>query len=181
MDLHNKLSLFSSRAKITARGFTLIELLIVILIISLVSGIAVMTISHNQKKEYEYLANSLTHLITLAEEEAMLRPATIGIGFTANSFQFFAYNKTVTTGLLWEALTDKPYGSHHFSDHIKIVVIIQNKAVPLDGKPYLIISTSGDITPFTILIGKEDETPSYQVKGYSDGSVIVISGTYHEK
>src|SRR5258708_39791946 len=76
-------------------GFTLIEILIVIVIISIVSGIAALTISRNQQKQYEYLANSLAHLITLAEEEAMLRPATLGLAFTPNSFQFFEYHNKI--------------------------------------------------------------------------------------
>src|SRR5438105_3387067 len=101
MDLNNTLPRYNTRAQtrtdyLRARdlhhrrtlGFTLIEILIVIVIISIVTGIAALTISRNQQKQYEYLATSLSHLITLAEEEAMLRPTTLGLAFTDHTFQF---------------------------------------------------------------------------------------------
>jgi len=189
MGLHNTLSLLSSRVMASKtrgemtlinQGFTLIEILIVIVIISIVSGIAALTISRNQQKQYEYLANSLSHLITLAEEEAMLRPATLGLAFTPENFQFFEYQDKVTENKThWQVQTDKLYGLHSFSPNIKLTIKVQNKIVPLDGQPHIIISESGDIVPFTIGIGKEDQPPSYQVTGFADGNVI--SGVFHEK
>lgn len=193
MDLHSTLFSPSSRVKAYSnktktrdpmttvnQGFTLIEILIVIVIISIVSGIAALTISRNQQKQYESLANRLSHLITLAEEEAMLRPATLGLAFTPESFQFFEYqNKATENKTHWQAQTDKLYGLHSFSPNIKLTVKVQNKTVALDGQPHIIISASGDIVPFTIWIGKEDEPPSYQVTGYANGNVT--SWVFHEK
>ncbi len=163
-----------------ARGFTLIEILIVIVIISIITGIATLTISRNQQKQYEYLANSLSHLITLAEEEAMLRPATLGLAFTNHSFQFFEYKNTLNTNKThWYPLTDKLFGIHTYSQNIKLTVKVQNKEIPLDGQPKIMITASGDIVPFVIEIGKEDQKPSYQVTGYANGNVI--SEIYHEE
>lgn len=186
MGLHNRSSSLSRVLNIRARdrsnlinqGFTLIEILIVIVIISIVSSIAALTISHNQQKQYEYLAKSLAHLITLAEEEAMLRPATLGLAFTPENYQFFEYQDKGTK-THWVALTDKLFGKHTYSSSIKLTVHVQNKTVPLDGQPHLIISASGDIVPFTIWIGKEDQEPSYQVTGFADGNIS--SGIYHAK
>jgi len=164
----------------TKQGFTLIEILIVIVIISIVSGIAALTISRNQQKQYEYLANSLAHLITLAEEEAMLRPATLGLAFTPDSFQFFEYhNKVDKNATHWQALTDNIFGLHSISKNIEITLFVQNKKTNLNGKPQIIISPSGDIIPFTILLGKKDQPPSYKVTGYTNGNVS--SRVFHEK
>lgn len=163
-----------------SQGFTLIEILIVIVIISIVTGIAALTISRNQQKQYEYLANSLSHLITLAEEEAMLRPATLGLAFTNQSFQFFEYKNTRNTNKThWYPMTDKLFGLHAYSQNIKLTVKVQNKEAALDGQPKIIITSSGDIVPFTIEIGKEDQQPSYQVIGSPSGNVT--SEIYHEK
>ncbi len=110
----------------------------------------------------------------------MLRPATLGLAFTPASYQIFEYQEKVTENKIhWQAQTDPLYGLHTFSPNIKLTVKVQNKTVPLDGQPHIIISASGDIVPFTIWIGKEDEPPSYQVTGLANGSVI--SGVFHEK
>lgn len=185
MDLHNRPLTASRRSFNTLRdrmnqGFTLIEILIVILIISIVSSIAALTISRNQQKQYEYLAKSLAHLLTLAEEEAMLRPRTLGLAFTKESYQFFEYQNQVGKNQpRWSAMTDKIFGKHVYGSNIKLVVKVENKTVALDGQPHLIISESGDIAPFTIWIGKEDQPPSYQVTGFADGNIL--SGAYHAK
>ena len=147
------------------RGFTLIEILIVMAIISIVSGVAVLAITSNQNKSIEYFTQQLTHLIQLSEEEAMLRPATLGLAFTPTTFQFFSYHKN------WQPLTDKNFGEHTIPNNIKIIVTVQNKPVPLDGKPHLIISTSGDVSPFLILIGKQNKPPRHQISGESNGNI----------
>jgi general secretion pathway protein H len=184
MDLHNKLfrapTYFVARNNNSIKGFTLIEILIVIVIISIISSITALTISHNQQKQYENLAQSLAQIITLAQEEAMLRSVTLGIAFTANSFQLFEYDNQLNKNTThWHALTNTVFGIHHFPQTIKIIFKIQNKDIILDGRPHSIISTSGDVIPFIIWIGKEDRSPSYQVTGYANGSVI--SGVFHEK
>ncbi len=162
------------------KGFTLIEILIVIVIISIVSGIAALTLSRNQQKQYESLANRLAHVITLAEEEAMLRPATLGLAFKPDGFQFFEYHpKTNHNKIPWHPLTDPIFGLHRIAQNTEITLFIQNKKVDLSGQPQIIISMSGDIAPFIILIGKKEQLPLYQVIGYANGTVV--SRIWHEK
>jgi general secretion pathway protein H len=154
------------------KGFTLIEILIVIVIISIASSMAVLTISHNQKKQIETLTNSLTRLIVLAEEEAMLRPATLGLAFTPGRFQFFQYQDHRTKNQSrWLALTDKLFGPHDLPKNIQITLKVQNKEASLNGKPQIIFSMSGDITPFRIFIGKQDAPPDYIITGFANGAV----------
>jgi general secretion pathway protein H len=163
------------------KGFTLIEILIVIVIISIVSGIAALTITRNQQRDLQNLANSLTHLITLAEEEAILRPAILGLGFTPTQYQFFHYHHQVTEDhpQHWRAMTDKIFGSHPIPKNIYLRVVVQGKSVPLNGQPQIIISSSGDIVPLVILIGKTNARPTYQVIGNSNGEIK--SELVHEK
>ena len=72
-------------------GFTLIEVLIVIFIISIVSTTALMTIGRNENRRLETLAIQITQMLTLAEEEALLQPAVIGLAISDTSFQFLRY------------------------------------------------------------------------------------------
>lgn len=146
-------------------GFTLIEILIVMVIISIVAGVAVLTITTNKNKNIEDFTKQLVNTITLSEQEAMLRPATLGIAFTPDSFQFFQFDKK------WILLTDKIYQKHNFPPDMTLTLKVQNKAAPLDGKPYLIISSNGDVSPFVILIGKHNQAPMYIITGDTSGNI----------
>jgi general secretion pathway protein H len=146
-------------------GFTLIELLIVIVIISVVSSVALLSISHNQHKNIENFAHQLAQVITLAEHEAMLRPATLGLGFTTQHYQFYKYKST------WQPLTDKNLGQHSIPNKIQLSLQMNDKTIPADGKPAIVIAASGDITPFTILLGEPDKQPIYQISGEANGNI----------
>jgi|SRR5579872_2504010 len=152
------------------KGFTLIELLIVMIIISIVAGIAVITVSTSQRKQYETLANQLVNSILLAEQEAMLRPATLGLAFTPHSFQFYMMEKNK-----WVAIDKSPLKRHTLPANIQITLKINNEIVETNGSLKIIITPSNDLTPFIILIGKHDENPYYQVKGQANGEVTSAS------
>lgn len=78
-------------------GFTLLEILIVMVIMSIVAGFAVMTISYNRNSQVEQIAKQLKNIITLAEEEAILQSTTLGLAFTQHSFQFYQYQEKKTS------------------------------------------------------------------------------------
>jgi general secretion pathway protein H len=63
-------------------GFTLIEILIVMVIISIVGAASLLSISRNKNSQMENFARQLTNLITLAQQQAMLQPAVIGMTFS---------------------------------------------------------------------------------------------------
>jgi general secretion pathway protein H len=150
-------------------GFTLIEILMVIVIISILSGIALLRMTRNQQKQLGYFANSLSHSITLAEQEAMLQSVTLGLAFTATSFQFFHYQTKKKCH--WQALTDKIYGLHYLPDNTQITLKIQNKIALLEGHPQIIIAMSGEVTPFTLLMGKKGQKPTYQIIGDENSKI----------
>jgi general secretion pathway protein H len=155
-----------------ANGFTLIELLIVMLIISIVAGIAVITINTNHHKQYETTAKQLVNTFNLAEQEAMLRPATIGFALNGNSFQFYEFHqskKPEDNG--WQPTQQAALSVQHIPDNMQITLYIHGERIPADGKPQLIITPSNDITPFVLLIGKKEETPYYRVIGKANGEV----------
>lgn len=160
-----------------AKGFTLIEILIVIVIMSIVSGVALVTISSNKTKQLESFAKQLTRLIVLAESEAMLQPNTVGLAFNRHSFQFFNYNSHKENP--WQAITKGSLGLHNIPEHIRLSVRVNNEGKALDGKPHIVISESGDITAFTITIANRNEKPAYVVRGDASGNIQ--TEMYYEK
>lgn len=153
-------------------GFTLIELLIVLLIISIVAGVAVVTVSSNQHKQFETLTKQLVNTFNLAEQEAMLRPATIGFAINGNSYQFYEFHRPQKASeSSWIPIDQTSLGMHKIPDNMQITLQVNGASIPANGKPQLIISPSNDLTPFVILIGKKNETPYYRVIGKANGEV----------
>jgi general secretion pathway protein H len=154
------------------KGFTLIEILIVMLIISIVSGVAVLTISNNQRKQMEMLADKLVNLITLAEEEAMLRPATLGLAFTPQSYQFFRFVEPGTAETTaWQPLETRNFTRQMLPTNVSISIKVAGQTLELNGKPQIIITASGDVAPFIITIGKMGEKPAYAVINNNAGTL----------
>jgi general secretion pathway protein H len=151
------------------KGFTLMELLIVIVIISIVSSVALMTLSYNSTKNIESFAHQLMQVVTLAEHEAMLRPATLGVAFTKNSYQFYDYDLSSK----WQLLHDNDLKKYSIPQNIQITLQINHEEVALNGKPVVIISQSSDITPFVILLSERGKSPCYQVIGNANGALTV--------
>lgn len=160
----------NSPLRVSCRGFTLIEVLIVILIISIVTSVATLSIHFNRNKQLETLSRQLVNAINLAEEEALLNSTIIGIGFSNQGWQFYRYQEQTHS---WALLNDKALHSPPVPEYSQFSLKIQNKDVPIDGKPRLVISSNGDIPAFTIGIGKSDAEPLYQIIGEEGGNVYV--------
>ena len=75
-------------ARKTKAAYTLIEILIVLFIISIVTGVAILHVRYNENKQIETFANRFVGLVRLAEEQAMLQPAVLGLSIRYNRFQF---------------------------------------------------------------------------------------------
>ncbi len=160
----------SSHECVKQNGFTLIEILIVIVIISIVACFAVLSINIYQNKRLETLANQLKNTLNLAQQEALLRPTTLGFEIKKNSILFYEHhNNSESEQDPWEAATDSIFGLHHIPNDVQMTLKIKGKSVE-DLHPQLILSGS-DITPFTIYVGKKGNPPLYKIIGESDGNI----------
>lgn len=149
------------------RGFTLIEVLIVIFIISIVTSVALLSLHHNSKKHLETFANDLTQKVTLAQEQAMLQPAVLSLTVTDNSYYFASLQPAVGNKKeSWLPLEDRILGKQAIPDDIEVNIEVMGSH-----NARIIISTSGDITPFKIHVGKKGEAPLYSIIGDANGSV----------
>lgn len=158
-------------------GYTLIEILIVLFIISIVTSMAFLTIGSNENRQLESFANELTQILTLAEEQAMLQPSVLGLSLNEHSFQFASYDSvTDEKTKVWTPLQDKLLGRQRIPRGVALSVEVGEKRTGSvqeseKNNPQIIISTNGDITPFTIYVGKPGEKPRYAIRGDADGSV----------
>ena len=107
------------------RGFTLIEILIVIVIISIVSSVALLTMNHNDNRRIESFANELVQTMTLAEEQAMLQPSVLGLSFNVSSYDFASYQPPQGDKKhSWIPLEDRLLGRHAIPDDLELNVEI---------------------------------------------------------
>jgi general secretion pathway protein H len=170
MTNHNSLR----KARNKAPGFTLIEILIVMVIISIVGAASLMSINHNKNKAMENFSSEIKNLVILAEQQAMLQPAVLGLRFTPRDMQFYQFQEPdkESPKPAWKALTNSTFGKHLLPKNTEVTLKIQDKTITTESnEPHLIISTSGDLTPFVILIGDKNSPPAYRVTGTEDGSV----------
>lgn len=155
------------------QGFTLVELLIVIFIMSIVTSVALLTVSRNKDKQLESFVNEFKQTVTLAEEQAMLQPMIIGLSFKQASYQFASYQSAVEgKKASWLPMQDSLLGQYTIPDGIELVVAgneLQQSAK--NRGPQVVISTNGDLTPFKLYVGHEGSKPRYIIQGDADGTV----------
>jgi len=149
--------------KRSAIGFTLIELLVVILIISIVAGVAVISTKTNTQRQSAVIAKEFINQVQLAEQEALLRSTTFGLQINADGWQFKIFSNDKTAS--WNN-TFKPYRLPH-----NLQITLTNQPKDDLAAPQIIISPSGELTPFTILLGKLHALPSEKIIGKNNGEV----------
>ncbi|HSW92865.1 MAG TPA: type II secretion system minor pseudopilin GspH [Gammaproteobacteria bacterium] len=154
------------------QGFTLIEVVVVMIIISIVAGIAMITIHSNSRKHDETLAKQLTNTLLLAEQEAMLGPKTLGLAVTSQSFQFYQLERDAKTDENhWVPMNEPPFRAHRFPANTHVTLKIQDEIISANSEPKIIITPGNDLTPFVIFIGKMGESPTYLITGKANGEV----------
>jgi general secretion pathway protein H len=156
-------------------GYTLVEILVVILIISIVTSVGLLSIRHNDNKRLESYANELIQRLTFAEEQAMLQPVIIGFVMNEKHFQFVRLQSSANHDS-WEPMVDRILGEQAIPDDMAWRLEVKQSDSQLTDKqesahPQVVISTNGDITPFTLYIGMKGQKPRYAVIGQADGSV----------
>lgn len=165
-------------------GFTLIELLVVLVIISIVASVALLTINRGENRTVKNFANELTQMLTLAQEQALLKSTIIGIFFDHHSIRFTHYQPaTSDRRASWLSLDDRLLDQKNIPSGVEVDVrtdldmeegkpeALTNADDEEQKSPQIVISTSGDVTPFTIFIGIKGKSARYSIKGTPDGQI----------
>lgn len=172
-NLHNK-----AKGRRKAAGFTLIEVLVVLFIISIVTGMAVLRISHNTSRQIKTFANEVTQMISLAEEQAMLEPKILGMSFENGQVMFTHLSKNDKQEEKWFPMADRLFRHMRIPDSVELSLQVAGEVVNLNhlrDVPQIVFSTNGDVTPFVLYIGKIGDKPKYAIQANPDGGVKTIS------
>jgi type II secretion system protein H len=156
-------------------GFTLIELLVVICIISIVSGAVLLSIHHNKDKRLQAFGSEFMQMMALAEEQAMLQPATIGVYVRPHSLQFVRYQPVANSkAMRWVPLTG---ALSTYAMPKEVQVVVKSQSIQTEDSdeeihlPQIIISPNGDMIPFSLYISSPGDAPRYVIRGDENGNL----------
>lgn len=154
-------------------GFTLIEILVVLCIISIVTGIAMVTVSFNKHRQLENFTQQLTQTLLLAQEQAMLMPGSIGVDIESPAVQFSLFTPALDQQPeQWLPIPAGPLAKPLPLTDIELrldLLAVRNKAS--HNGPAIVISSNGDLTPFSLWISSPGENPRYVIEGAADGDI----------
>lgn len=156
-------------------GFTLLEVLVVTLIISVLMGLAVLSVSASSRGNLDAETERLQQVLQAAADEAVFQKKKLGIVLNSNEYSIVAYN---TSQKKWENLQEKYFRVHQFPNDVTIVLsVIGSSKVASDEarvaaqKPSAIFYPAGIITPFKISITQPNYSVSNKIE--SDGIFLV--------
>lgn len=160
-----------------APGFTLVEILVVLIIVSVMSGIAVTSLpSSFQNSDFDEESLRLKTVIELIREESLTRASEYGLKTDKDNYSFFVYNEIEQN---WTQLNTKPYAEHKLGYGILLKTSIEDNELILTDEedeessvpnaPRILLLSSGEMTPFeiTIALGR-DKTRTLVSDGYSE-------------
>jgi len=146
-------STVATAPKKSNQGFTLIEILIVLVIIGITFGFALIAFGDfGESRRVLFSAEQLANTLRLAQQQAILETGTLGLRIDNISYQVLQLNNNAQ----WKPISEKgvfkmtyfPQGTH--------ITLKTNNATSI-GTPAIIISASGDMTPFTLNFGIKQE------------------------
>jgi general secretion pathway protein H len=140
-----------------SEGFTLIELLVTIVIISIIVGLAVLSVGDNQAERERRLTTQLATLIGLARETAIFNSDELAMSFWKHGYSFYRLDQKG-----WQEIADDPQlRARELPEDITLSLYLEGlkaELLPTPKKedkpdPQVFILSSGEVTPFEVRLG----------------------------
>lgn len=164
-------------------GFTLIEILIVIVIASIMATLATLSINaYVNARQVQSVADELNLKMTLAERQALLQPAVIGLVIQPHAYEFYQF---VTLPHQQTGHWQKISGNRLFvTKTLSNYVVLQVKSTVVEKntdkdiktlQPQIMFLPTGEITAFVLDIGKNGKKATYRIEGDETGAIRLIT------
>ena len=162
----------SDQSRAAPAGFTLVEILVVLLIVSIMSGIALANLpGFAQTRDFDTEARRLKKLLDMAREESVIQAAELGFAPTEDGYAFHVYDEF---NQKWQEYEQSPFQQRSLPDNVEMRLEVENQEFTLTTEkksttPPLLILSSGEITPFTLtLLQGAELQQSMRSDGYGD-------------
>lgn len=149
----------------------MIEMLVVILIIGIIVNFVVVKLdTNNPQDELRTEATRFTSLMELASEEALLRSRLIGIAIKEDSYQFL-----LRTEMGWEPIAEDIFRDRKLPENIHFRLATEEVSESMlkskKDTPDIVLLSSGEITPFELVISSHLIDDSFRVSGEETGTL----------
>jgi general secretion pathway protein H len=171
-----------------ARGFTLIELMVVVLIVGLLAAATVISISiTGRDSELEKESERAFSLVKYAREKAELQTREFGLYCGESNYEFLTYDPRKG---YWRSIEeDESLRLRELPDGLKLRLVVEGREVVLKAPdntkktdeqlkkalkervPHVIIYSNGDLTPFKLVVLREDPSRSVTIASTDDGTI----------
>ncbi|HVT62589.1 MAG TPA: prepilin-type N-terminal cleavage/methylation domain-containing protein, partial [Legionellaceae bacterium] len=148
------------------QGFTLIELLVVVLIISITLGFALIAVGDfGEHRKIRNAAEGFSQFLEFIHERALLESSTLKVQLTASGYT----TTRLATNDQWQALKGDMYHFHTLP--LKTFITVANGSTK-SNQLAVIMSGTGDMTPFKVSFGTVDHPHLATIIGKSNGKII---------
>ena len=149
------------------KGFTLIEILVVMILLGIIMSIAVLSIGNSQSDQLEEDMRRLLQVMRLAHEEAIIKQQTLAIKFSPHGYELLRLDSSGKKKI-WIPLTDPPFFQPRTLDEDYEIKLMQDGfSVSLNEEDAgrVAIYSSGEMTPFELIISLPDSEINYRLSG----------------
>jgi general secretion pathway protein H len=145
------------------KGFTLLELLVVMMLLGIILSVAVISIGDRRSDDLKFEIERLHQVMRLAHEEAILNQEVLAVRFYPHAYEFQVLEEEE-----WQPVDTPSYMLLHELDEQFVFELEQDGIIVLldekDGGRVL-LSSSGEMTPFSLRLALVDGSLAYQLTG----------------
>ncbi|MBT8444719.1 MAG: type II secretion system minor pseudopilin GspH [Gammaproteobacteria bacterium] len=170
-------------------GFTLIEILVAVLIIGIVMSVAVLSLSlAGDDREVRKETRRLMSLVEVAQTDAMMQGREFGIEFMSGAYRFVEFDAENNRWV--EPPGDDSLRLWQLPEDYEVTLYIEDKEILLEPEPkplesddrqpqaeylpHLFVFSSGDSTPFELVITRQADGVSAAIEGDFLGNLDYI-------
>lgn len=166
---HDPIPASGIRRRNRTRGFSLLELLLVLLIIGLMTGAMLMSVSLGEGDPARSAAQQLRAVISMAYNQAQAQGRNLAIGFWQRGWKFYELDGENH----WQpALADKMLRPRTLARKLRLQLVVSGQQVVLSplarAHPQVFLLSSGETEPFQLTV-MYDGHPKQKLRGDSVG------------